>query len=111
MIKIKSLFKKKQRRCAVMDGLQFRSIPVNYPTAIVQGVVRPARTKVWNVAVRTVEPETTFPSHSAWQLSMMLERNFLILHIANLESLDLLYDASRYRTGVRLTAPVLMPNT
>lgn len=78
------------------DGnpLKFKSLVVSY-----QKTGRPEddKIKVWNVAVKTVEPDETFKTHTGWMLHILLELVYTQSVIADLENIELRQLVNAYK--------------
>ena len=92
---------------ALLDGLNKRTIAVFYPKTLVLGVLREEQIKVWNVAVKTVEPDISFNSHAAWMVGIQTTRASLISIIASYEWNEVCANISYYSKGV-VIKPILM---
>lgn len=97
----------------IMAELTFVSMPVKYESAILPViqvikstryqylteeilVERPARMKVWQVAVKTVFPDVAFTNYSAWMLHILTVHDETIRAINRLEATEIARDAAMY---------------
>lgn len=111
MKKILNFFSYERKPCQIMTGLVTKSIPVNYPSAIVNGMVREAQVKVWEVAAKTTEPEETSTSHAKWMTEVQVARAEAAVRIAELEHAEIMHDVKHYMNGIGEWSPKVLPNS
>jgi hypothetical protein len=94
-----------------MEELHFKSIPVNYPNAIINGTERKARVKIWNVAATTVHPTLTCRSHAEWMIEIQFAHADVHRIIGDYERMEVLQGLKSYASNVPLRAPIAVKNT
>lgn len=114
MKEIKLFFKRVlygRKPCMIMSGLNFKALPVNYGSVVIDGIDRPPRAKIWTVAVTTVEPEKTCKSQASWMIEIQFARASATLRAAEIEYQEILIDLKPYMKGVAWEVPKSVKNS
>lgn len=98
--------------CQIMNGLIFKSIPVNYASAIINDSVdRSAQVKIWKVAVKTTEPNIIARSHAEWMLDIQMQRALTSLLIGEILRSEILMQCKSYSVNVPIRRHIVVKNT
>lgn len=97
------------QRSTILDGIPRKAIAVVYPRAIINGTLREETAKVWNVTVKTTEPDVIFSSHAEWMLHIQMKRAAAVVAIGELEYLEIEKQVNSYAKGVKLK-PIFLKN-
>lgn len=100
MRKLLNFFSYERKPCMIMEGLTKKAIPVNYGSAMVDGMVREAQAKIWQVAARTTEPEKVSTSHANWMTEIQVTHAETIARIAELEHSEIMQGVNHYKQGL-----------
>lgn len=111
MKKLFSFFSYERKPCRIMEGLNMKAIPVNYSAAMVDGLVREAQAKIWEVAAKTTEPKEGSTSHAKWMTDVQVTRAETIAHIAELEHQEILQGVIHYKQGLKDWNPKVLVNS
>lgn len=84
-----------------MGELSLKKIKVNYGSAIVNGTVRDAQVKTWEVAVNTITPEDRPVNHATWMLDVQFLRAETTRRIGELECQQIIDDTRPYMNGLK----------
>lgn len=114
-IPIKNLFSFERGPCRIMEyadesKIKFKSIPVSYPKCIIQGVEREARVKIWNVAVKTANPEFFCRTHAEWMVEIQFTHAHIHSVIGEYERIEILSGLRSYSQNIPLRSPAYMKN-
>ena len=94
--------------CSVMDGLNYRIVPVHLQKCNFLGINREERIKLNEVAIsHTCEPPWILPTHHSWMVAVMAESACLTTKMMELEYQEKCKKIHLYNNGAERVYPIV----